>query len=62
MEKAVRILHSFEEAEESDRNYYQSLTPLERLQILLELNHHWREGTDANLSTKHERVYRVIKR
>ena len=38
MEKTVTILHSFEEAEEADRNYYRSLTPLERLQILLKLN------------------------
>lgn len=62
MEKTVTILHSFEEAEEAPRNYYRSLTPLERLQILLELNRRWREGIDADLSTRHERVYRMIKR
>ena len=54
MEKTVTILHSCEEAEEADRNYYRSLTPLERLQILLKLNQRWREGIDADLSTRHE--------
>lgn len=31
-------MHSFAEVDAADQAYYQSLTPLERLEILLELN------------------------
>src|SRR2546421_10011609 len=35
MEKVVRILNSFEEADHADKEYYLSLSPEERLQILI---------------------------
>jgi len=40
MEKPVQIFKSFAEAEEADRKYYQSLTPAQRIQILLLLRNY----------------------
>jgi hypothetical protein len=37
VEKVFRIFHSFEESEKADKEYYLSLTPEERLEILFEL-------------------------
>ena len=37
MEKVVRVFSSFEEADEADARYYASLTPEERLRILIDL-------------------------
>jgi len=41
MEAVVKILHSFAEADRAERAYYQSLTPQERLEVLIELNTRW---------------------
>jgi hypothetical protein len=61
MEKVVRIARSFEEADRADRDYYQGLTPLQRLEILLELNRHWPKDEHAEHSEGLARVYRIIK-
>jgi hypothetical protein len=37
MDRVVRRFSSFEEAEAAERTYYRSLTPNERIAILLEL-------------------------
>ena len=56
MEKVVRKFRTFEDAERADREYYASLTPDERMAILLELVQ--REHGDASKGL--ERVYRVV--
>ena len=62
MEKIVRIHRSFEESDRSDKKYYQSLNPRQRLEILLELNQRWPVPQDAEATQRLARVYRIIKR
>jgi len=57
MDYTVRKFDSHEAADKADRDYYRSLTPQRRLEILLEL-----VETYSNASTKgFERVYRFVK-
>jgi hypothetical protein len=56
--KEYRIFNSFEESERADREYYLSLTPQERLEILFELIHQW-DGDEADKGF--ERVYRITR-
>lgn len=58
MERVVRTFSSHEEAANADREYYRSLTPEQRLDILLELIEQGGGGTQSRF----ERVYRVIER
>ena len=58
MEQVIRKFATFEEAEEADRAFYRSLTPAERLSIMLDLI--YLEGGDA-ASAGFERVYRIVK-
>jgi uncharacterized protein YdeI (YjbR/CyaY-like superfamily) len=58
MEKVVRVFHSFAEAEKADDEYYRSLTPQQRLQILLELV---KSKSADEPEQRLERVCRVIK-
>ena len=58
MEPLARKFSSFQEAEEADREFYRSLTPAQRIQMLLELLELvWpdKDGSPPRL----ERVYRV---
>ncbi|MCS6952574.1 MAG: hypothetical protein RMK57_09110 [Bryobacterales bacterium] len=55
-ERRVRIFQSFQEAEAADREFYKSLTPEQRLDILLELIA--RHGSSEGL----QRIYRVLER
>jgi hypothetical protein len=59
MDKTIRAFGTHAEADRADRSYYASLTPAERLDILLELvaNHQESLGEPAK---GFERVYRVI--
>ena len=62
MKKSVQIFKSFSEAESADKEYYRSLTPAERMRILLTLI---AQGRDRNANEPSEglkRVYRIIKR
>ena len=60
MDKPIKIFRSFAEAERADREYYRSLTPSERIQILLMLRkQHY--GSDE-IANKFQRVCRIIKR
>ncbi|HEY2158927.1 MAG TPA: hypothetical protein VGH33_25075 [Isosphaeraceae bacterium] len=61
MEKVVHIARSFEEADRADREYYQSLTPLQRLEILFELNRRWPKDEHAQHPEGFARVCRIIK-
>ena len=60
MEKAVRIFDSFAESDEADKAYYHSLSPKERLDILLELNRRCWDEADAETGPRLARVYRII--
>ena len=59
MKDYLRIFSSFEEAEEADSAFYASLTPQERLDLLLDLIARHREST-GETAERFERVYRVI--
>ncbi|GAA5482545.1 hypothetical protein [Haloferula sargassicola] len=54
MEKVVVIHRSHWEAEEADNAYYRSLTPEQRLDILLELTR------PDEAQPRLERVYRIV--
>lgn len=58
---AFRVFSSFAEAEEADRQYYRSLTPAERIEMLLVLRDQYRPYSNE-LTEGFQRVYRVIKR
>jgi len=60
MEKKIQVFQSFEDADKADKEYYHSLTPQQRLQILYELNSRW-PGNDGSSIRRLERVYRIIK-
>ncbi len=60
MERRVKRYSSFDEEEKATRDYYLSLTPQERLDILFELIEESRDPTDE-ASQRFQRVYRVTK-
>ena len=58
VEKVARVFHSFAEADAADAEYYRSLTPEQRLEILFALvKAQQPDGTEQRL----ERVCRIIK-
>ncbi len=57
MARKLRQFSSFREAEEADRDYYRSLSPGERLELLLELINTYQEDQGAS-TERLERVYR----
>ena len=59
MERKVQIFKSFAEAKEADKKYYHSLTPAQRIQILLLLRYQY-YGDELN--NKFVRVCRIVKR
>jgi hypothetical protein len=61
MDKVVAVFNSFAESDEADKNYYRSLSPEQRLQILLPLNRRWPTNDNAPTSQGFERVYRIFK-
>ncbi|MBI1897536.1 MAG: hypothetical protein HYZ57_15865 [Acidobacteria bacterium] len=60
IEPVIRKFSSFEEAEQADREYYRSLTPERRLEILLELMESARQNANAP-GEGLARVYRIVK-
>lgn len=61
MEKTIQVFRSFEEAEEADKEYYRSLSPAERVEILLILRDQY-SPYDDELTEGFERVCRIIER
>jgi len=59
MEKVLKVFGSFEEADQADDEYYASLTPQERVDILLDMIAAYRESL-GETEQRLERVYRVI--
>ena len=59
MDRTIRRFSSFREADSAEDEYYASLTPQERLDILLDLIE--MTGSDRNETSEGlERVYRVV--
>jgi hypothetical protein len=58
METVARKFSSFAESDRADREYYRSLTPEQRLDILLELV---ARAQDDEAEQGFARVYRVVK-
>jgi len=56
---ALKVFSSFDEAEASDKEYYRSLSPAQRIQILLFLREQY-SPYDDELTKGFKRVYRVI--
>jgi hypothetical protein len=59
MERTVQVFESFEEAEEADKEYYRSLSPAQRVEILLILRDQY-SPYDDELTQGFERVCRII--
>lgn len=57
--RTLQTFSSFEEADAADRCHYASLTPQQRLDILLELTARYRESF-GEAAQRFERVYRVV--
>jgi hypothetical protein len=56
VEKEFKVFHSFEESERAQREYYRSLTPMQRLEILFELTNRY-YGDEA--AKGFEKVYKI---
>lgn len=59
MEKVARVFDTLQAADAGDRAYYASLTPAERLDVLLDLIVHYRESV-GETAERFERVHRVV--
>lgn len=60
MDKVVKMFDSFEEADRADVEYYASLTPQQRVDLLLDIVAAYRESL-GEAGQRFERVYRVVK-
>jgi hypothetical protein len=59
MNRVAQVFSSFDAADQADDEYYASLTPEERLEILLELIERYRSSL-GEAAERFERVYRVV--
>jgi hypothetical protein len=57
MERVVRKFASHVEADEADREYYLSLTPQQRMDIMLELVRRYQEGFGNEVAKGLQRIY-----
>jgi hypothetical protein len=62
MQKVKRVFKSLAEAEKANKEYYKSLSPAQRLNILLTLIDQNKSNKPDEAGTGLKRVYRVIKR
>ena len=60
MEKVISVFQSFEESAQADKDYYHSLTPDQRLQILFDLRNQCPAGEHAESSFGLARVYKIV--
>ena len=60
LDRTVAKFSSHEQAAQADREYYRSLTPQQRVDLVLELMENSRKEGDA-AAERFERVYRVVK-
>jgi hypothetical protein len=58
VERVVRVFDNFADADDADEAYYASLSPAERLDILLDLIEYYR-GSLGQAAERFERVCRV---
>ena len=59
MERIIRVFDTHDEADQADRDFYASLSPQERVDMLLEMVARYRESF-GEAGERFERVYRVI--
>jgi hypothetical protein len=59
MKKVLQVFNSFAEAEEADKKYYRSLTPAQRIEILLILRSLYKQN-DNEPRGRLKRVYRIL--
>lgn len=59
MEKTIQVYNSFEEADEAEIAYYASLSPNERVDLLLDIIAAYREA-QGEAASRFERVYRIV--
>lgn len=59
MDHVARVFSSVEDADESDEEYYASLSPAERVDILLDLAAQYRRSLGPS-AERFERVCRVV--
>lgn len=59
VQRDVRVFDGFSEADEADRQYYDSLEPQQRVDILLELVQRYRESL-GEAAQRFERVHRIV--
>lgn len=59
MDKVLKIFRSFDDAERADDEYYASLSPQERVDLLLDMIAAYRESL-GETEQRLERVYRVV--
>jgi hypothetical protein len=60
IDPTVQKFSSHEEAERAEREYYNSLSPEQRVEVLLELMNRGRDLNDP-ASQRLERAYRIVK-
>jgi hypothetical protein len=59
MEPVVRVFRSHQQADEADREFYASLTPEQRVDIVLQLQNMLRDPNDP-ASERLAPVYRIV--
>ncbi len=59
MDRVAQVFSSFDEADRADDEYYASLTPQQRLDILLEIIEQYRSSL-GEAAERFERVHRVV--
>lgn len=62
MEKISKIYHSHSEADQADSEYYASLSPNQRVEILLELISNYASSYYDGFTEGFKRVYKIIDR
>jgi hypothetical protein len=60
MKRAAQIFYSFEDAERADAEHYASLSPQQRLDLLLDLIARYRRSL-GKTAKRFKRVHRIVK-